>query len=410
MLLFSTNSPDEGRANLDSGLVRWNVGNDPEVAEGLAMWSGVTILVGAILVGGSEGSSTLRGDAFEGWFRSAVDGDLDVPEDVARKARAYRYAFVTGFRNERMPGYFAQNMAELKALGVPQRQIHVINPSSSQTSEANLQDVRSRFLEIAGEGPERLVVIAHSRGACDTLAFALGDVSFVRDRIEAMFLIQGPFGGSGIADYVAGSGRPMDRRMALRHRIIAGLMARLARPAARKLGLEVIEGMTPEASRAFWARALAGDPEELALVGSKTFYVRSSIHPSRLGFGRRAIAWYLRAYHGPNDGMVALADQSLPGLGTVIATIEAGHSDLTHKFPSSRGRRGYRRALTRSVVMAVGRPESEPTAIRVDPSSPTGGRLDLPEDPVPERKPGLKGRFRRKAGVAPSRGVVPADG
>src|SRR5262249_18517170 len=129
------------------------------------MWTGLTVVVGVLLGGGAEASSTIRADAFEGWFRSAVDGDLDVPEVVTRKARTFRYAFVTGFRNERMPGYFSQNMAELKALGVPHRQIHVINPSSSQTSEANLEDVRSGFLEIAGEGPERLVVIAHSRGA-----------------------------------------------------------------------------------------------------------------------------------------------------------------------------------------------------------------------------------------------------
>ena len=128
-LLFSNNLSDEGHANPGSDLVRWNAGDDPEVVEGFAMWSGVTILVGAILVGGSEGSSTLRGDAFEGWFRSAVDGDLDVPEDVARRARVYRYAFVTGFHNERMPGYFAQNMAELRGRwACPKRQIHVIQP------------------------------------------------------------------------------------------------------------------------------------------------------------------------------------------------------------------------------------------------------------------------------------------
>ena len=370
------------------------------------MCSGLMVVVGALMVGGPE-PSTIRPDDFQSWFRSSVEGDLEVPESVARKARGFRYVFVTGFRNERMPGYFARSTAELKAIGVPARQVHVINPSSSQTSEANLQEVRSRFFEVAGEGPERLVVIAHSRGACDALAFALGDASFVRDRVEAMFLIQGPFGGSGIAEYVLRSGQPMDRRMALRHRIVGGLLGRLARSVAKKVGLEVIEGMTPEASR---ARALDKAGDDLAVVGSKTFYVRSSIQPSRLGFGRRAIAWYLQVYHGPNDGMVALADQSLPGLGTVLATVEAGHSDLTHRFPSSRSRRGHRRALTRSIVMAVGRPGSEPTAIKIGPSKAGGGGPDLQEDAVPERKPGLKGRLRRKPGVSPAGGVVPADG
>ena len=372
------------------------------------MWLGLPVFLGAVMASGSGPSATIRPDDFEGWFRSAVYGGLEVPEAVARKAQSFRYVFVTGFRNERMPGYFDRNMAELRALGVPRRQIHLIHPTSSRTSAANADDVRSSFLEIAAEGPERLVVIAHSRGACDALAFALGDPSFVRDRVEAMFLIQGPFGGSGVAEYVIGSGERMDRRMAFRHRVIGNLLGRLARSVAQEAGLEVIEGMTPEASRAFWAGLLEKDRETLDLVGSKTFYIRSAIHPSRLGFGHRAIAWYLQAYHGPNDGMVALADQSLPGLGTVLATVEAGHSDLTQNRPSSRSVRGYRRALTRSIAMAVGRPDAEPTAIQIKPSRPDGGRLDLPQDAIPERKPGFKGRRRRKPRVPPADAVGPA--
>jgi pimeloyl-ACP methyl ester carboxylesterase len=339
------------------------------------MWSGFAVMVGALLSGGIDASTEGPADQFQAWFRTAVDGKLVVPRPVARKAQSYRYVFVGGLRNERMRGYFARNMDELRDLGIPGDQIHVIHPSSHRTTGANAEDVRARFLEIAAEGPERLVVIAHSRGACDTLAFALDDPKFVRDRVEAMYLIQGPFGGSGLAGYVTGSGVPMDRQMKLRHRIIGNLIGRLVKTVTKGAGLEVVEGMTPEASATFWAKALDKDPETLAAVGAKTFFIRSSLHPSRQRFARRAMAWYLQTYHGPSDGMVTLEDQSLPGFGTVVATLEAAHSDLTCNPPSSRSRRWDRRALVGSIVMAVGQPRAsaDPSALRISPSRP-GGR------------------------------------
>jgi pimeloyl-ACP methyl ester carboxylesterase len=352
------------------------------------MWGGLIVLCGILTVGETEDRST----AFERWFQSAVEGGLEVPEAVAVKGRSFRYVFVGGFRNENMPGYFAQNMAELQALGVPKRRIHVILPSSSRTSEDNADDVRARFQEIAATGTEKLVIIAHSRGACDALAFALGNPSFVEERVEALFLIQGAFGGSGAADYIVGKGQPMDRRMALRHRILANLLGRVARVMAKKAGLDALEEMTREASRAFWAKTLEKYADAKAKVGSKTFYVRTSIAPSKLAFARRAIAWYIQIAYGPNDGLIALADQTLPAIGSVIGTIEAGHADLTHRFPATRAPRAFRQALTRSLLMVVGQPRVEvsPTARELKPSSLPGGGLDRLNVALPERQPGIE--------------------
>ena len=375
------------------------------------MWHGLALLVGTMMLGDVESSAATRADDFNRWFSSAVDGELEIPKSIARKGRSFRYVFIGGFRNERMPGYFAQNMAELRAIGVPRGQIHLIHPSSTRTNEENVDEVRSSFLEIAGKGPEKLVVIAHSRGACDALAFALANAPFVGEHVEALFLIQGPFGGSGVADYVLGDGVPMDRQMPLRHRIFGHLLGRLARVMARRSGLDVVEGMAREASRTFWARTLKTYAEAVATVGPKTFYVRSSIHPSRQPLGRRAIAWYQRVYFGPGDGLVALVDQSLPEIGTVIGTVEAGHSDLTHRrLSNKRPQPGLRRALVRSIVMAVGRSDAgAPTALQRSPQADSGTRLDLREDTVPEGKPSLKGHHRRKSRVSPARRNVPAD-
>jgi pimeloyl-ACP methyl ester carboxylesterase len=375
------------------------------------MWARFGWMVAGLLAGGPDPSTSAPLGTFQRWFDSAVEGSLEVPPKVAREARSFRYVFVEGYRNERMPGYFAANIAELKALGVPRNRVHVIEPSSRATNEANAETVRDRFLKIAREGPERLVVIAHSRGACDALAFALDHPAFVRERVRALFLIQGPFGGSGLAGYVTGSGVPMDRRMKWKHRVIAGLIGRVARAFSGDESLEAMEGMSPEASAAFWARALDKDRATLAEVGSKSFFIRAALHPSKQRSGRRALAWYLHAYHGPNDGVVALDDQSLPGFGTVIADVEAGHSDLTCNRPTSRKRRGDRKALTRSIVMAVGQPGSaaDPSAIEIRGSKAGGGRPNLREDAVPEGKAGLEGRHRRKPRVPPTARVDPAD-
>ena len=52
--------------------------------------------------------------------------------------------------------------------------------------------------------------------------------------------------------------------------------------------------------------------------------------------------------------MVALDDQTVPGLGTVVAVLDAGHTDLTNRFPWARPKPRLRRALIDAIVMAVG--------------------------------------------------------
>ena len=145
-----------------------------------------------------EPTPSVPPDVFRASFASALAGELTIPTDVKRVARGYRYVFVGGFMNEGMTEYFKQNARELRAVGVPRQAIHYIYPSSHETIEGNAAAVRARFQEFAARGPEKMVVIAHSRGACDTLAFALSHAQFVSDHIQALFLIQGPFGGTGL--------------------------------------------------------------------------------------------------------------------------------------------------------------------------------------------------------------------
>ena len=205
-------------------------------------------------------------------------------------------------------------------------------------------------------------MIAHSRGACDALAFALRNPGFVRDRIQALFLVQGPFGGTGLADYVMGEGPPMDSRMPLRHRVLAYLLGRMEKLLLNRGRHGGLRGLTRRASHDFWERTLDEHSGAIAVVGPKTFFVTSATCPSRLRLFERTTAWYLRTYFGKNDGMVACDDQFLPGLGTVLATLDAGHSELTNRFRSTRTARRLQRALIDGIIMTVGRPRLEPMA------------------------------------------------
>jgi pimeloyl-ACP methyl ester carboxylesterase len=326
-----------------------------------------TILALAVWTSQVPASEPIKPEAFRAWFEAGSRGRLLVPARVESHAREFRYVFVSGFWNEQMPGYFAQNVKGLVAHGVPRGHIYRIEPSSHRTLEENAAEVRDRFLEIAREGDGRLVVIAHSRGACDALAFALGNPEFVRDHVEALFLIQGPFGGTAAADYLAGIGTPMDRRMAVRHRIVVHLLRGLEslRLADGKHG--GLADLSRPASRSYWRELLRQQAQAIPIVGPRTYFVTSTARPSQLPIFQRAIGWYLATYYGRGDGIVVHSDQSLEGLGTVLSLGNAGHSDLTSRFPSARPQRRLRSALVGAILMTIGNTRvSEDTLSRAE--------------------------------------------
>jgi pimeloyl-ACP methyl ester carboxylesterase len=305
-----------------------------------------------------DGSSTdplVSPAEFRTWFDAAREGSLDLPAEVLSKARRLRYVFVGGFGSERMPGYFALNARELRARGVPRDAIHFIFPSSHETFDANADEVREHFFAIAREGPEPLVIIAHSRGACDALAFALREPEFVRDRVEALFLIQGPFGGTALADYIRGEGPAMDRLLPMRFRIVVHLCGQFERFLMKRGRHGGLPGLTRWESRAYWSRLLDENADAIPIVGPKTYYIQSEVPASRLGLFRRSVGKYLSAYDGPNDGVVAVEDQQLPGLGTCLGIFDCGHGDLTGRSRSGRSNRRLPGVLVQSILMAVGR-------------------------------------------------------
>jgi pimeloyl-ACP methyl ester carboxylesterase len=297
-----------------------------------------------------------RADAFQGWLETYSQGKHAVPAVAKQAALRFRFLFVGGFSADHSSSAFAQNAKELHALGVSRKSIAFIYPDSNQSIEENADKVRDQIVSIAAQGPEKLVIIAHSRGACQVMAFALNEPQFVADRVEAMFLLQGPFGGSGLADYLSGEGPPVDRRMPGKFRLLARLIGKFETWRLSRGQHQGLRDLTRARSRRFWSEVLASHAESISIISPKVFYITAATSPSRLPLFQKAMAWYLRTYFGPSDGMVAPEDQFLPGVGKVIAVLEAGHSDLIGRFPSSKAKPKVRKAMIRSIVTAVAQP------------------------------------------------------
>ncbi|MEW4567386.1 alpha/beta fold hydrolase [Tautonia sp. JC769] len=313
------------------------------------------VLRAALLLGGVHPAPAIEPTEFQDWFLSSFDGTLQLDEELVERIQGFRYVFVMGLMNERSPGYLEQNVRELRGLGVPSRRIHRIAPSSDARIRENLDEIRAAFRAIADQGPEPIVIIGHSRGACDALAFALHEAAFVSERVVALFLIQGPFGGSGAADYLLGSGIPMDRQIPPPTRALATLMRNAAAKRLENGKHEGIVDLTTDASERFWGRLLAARRSAIPIVGPRTFYIEATVPPSRQPPFRRPVARYLETYYGPNDGLVAVGDQYLPELGTRLGILDVSHMDLTHRFPAARPQRRLRGALVQAIAVAVGR-------------------------------------------------------
>ncbi len=340
------------------------------------MFAFLTVLAFQIAAGDPGNADPKISDAdFRAYFDAARAGKLVIPEEGLEEARRYRYVFVGGFHNERLPGYFAQNARELRAKGIPKDAVHFIFPSSHETVAGNARVVREQFEDTAALGPEKLVVIAHSRGSCDALAFALQNPEFVTEHVHALFLIQGAFGGTALADYVVGEGPPMDRRMPLGYRVTGHALANIEGFLLDHGKHGGLPSLSRRASRAFWNDLLKESSSAIPIVSPKTFYITSQIAPKGHRILQRPIASYLETHFGENDGVIALEDQRIDGLGKVLAVLDAGHTDLTNRFPSGSAAQRMRKAIVDAIVMSIGEQEAAKPSERKSSSRKSAGAL-----------------------------------
>jgi pimeloyl-ACP methyl ester carboxylesterase len=291
---------------------------------------------------------------FRDWFEDARRGRLVLSRPQVELARQFHYVFISGFHNEMMPLYFWGNIRELRRLGVRGRSIHRIHPSSHASFAAVADRVADAFERLADQSAGRLVIIGHSRGACAALAAALRRADRIGDRLEALFLIQGPFGGTAFADYIVAAEDEFPETWPSLRRRLARSLTGIERFALR-LGWDGgLHDLTHAASRQFWRDAIerhrAESGDRALAIERKAYFIATSLDPARSRFLRSELGRILQECDGPNDGVVALADQAIEGIGTRLGPLDAAHTDLVWGLHSSPNARNSRRALTQSII------------------------------------------------------------
>lgn len=298
-----------------------------------------------------------EGPAFRTWFEQQSEHPSALPAAARDLARAHHFVFVAGFLNEgAQPAYFNQNRNALLDAGVKPEAIDILFPKSGNSVEENVTFLLKKLPELAAKGPQKLVLIAHSKGAVETLAFVLAAPVFVRDHVQAVFLVQGAFGGSAIADYIKGTGHPLDERMPALQRVEFALAAK----GGKLLDARIERGfqsLTRREATALWARLLppsSGSASRLAKgLADRIFFVRTRRAPEKVCPLLVITARYLDTYYGPNDGLVILSDQWVTGTGRVIADLDVDHSGLTMAGPISDRPEPARRAFTYALLMQM---------------------------------------------------------
>ena len=285
---------------------------------------------------------------FAAFFERQVATPQPLPDCVLEAARRYRYVFVAGFLNEAFrQGYFNENRDALREAGVRADEIHVVFPRSADAIAETAARLGQELPALAGQGRQKLVLIGHSKGAAELLAFALANPAFVRARVEAIFLAQGAIGGSGVADYITDAGHPLDDKMPAASRVAFAVAARGGKLLDGQLD-RGFQSLTHRQAAALWAQLL---PRRGAT--ERIFYIRGHRDPAAVSKILSLTATYLSTYYGDNDGLVEVEDQSVSGAGRVLATLEADHMSLTVARPVSGDGPAVRRAFTHALLMQL---------------------------------------------------------
>lgn len=279
-------------------------------------------------------------------FHALMDSYHHLPKPKLSSAvQSYEYVFVAGFLNEGLLGYFKDNKDLLEEVGISKQQIHVLKPSSQEGVIKNALNLSKQLTTIYKKSNRRLVIIAHSKGALETLALAVSQPKLIDTAVHKIFLVQGALKGSAVADYISGEGPAAGSEMPLEERawfLLSGRTARAIDPIINR----GMTALTHKYTASLWNTLfkLKGMPS--SSVSSKIFYVRSYDQTQQMAEVIDCTGTYIATYFGKNDGLVTVQDQSFTEFGTVLATLRADHADLFTPRPISNTPSIARRAFT----------------------------------------------------------------
>lgn len=247
--------------------------------------------------------------------------------------------FVEGFLNESHQGMpwddaktnFSVNMETLSSDFQTPDFIKIAPPSMQAVSDNADWLIDQLNSVYATHHQHPLLIIAHSKGAAETLLAALRHPDLlVNGMIERIVLVQGAIGGSPLAELASET-----RFLGLSN--WAGL--RSLRPAAIRALFETERERFTQMET----------PATQILVNRHVYYVRSSQRPPEVV--RRLVPgnYYLSRVAGDNDGAIVTADEQLQGIGQDLGVLDADHADLVAAPALSNSPDAYKRAFTRAL-------------------------------------------------------------
>lgn len=228
-----------------------------------------------------------------------------------RRIEKTSFLFVGGFGNELgRDHYFAENIIAVREMGAVVAEAYF--PPSLQSVEKNTELLRSRILELHGRGGGRpIVVFGHSKGGLETLATLLRFPELVRDKVvEHAILIQAPLGGNRLIDERGRWGQ-----------VLIGLFSWA--PGFRSLRSEKIQISVSD--RLTTLAAMNSDFRKVSGAVSYVVTEKSADESARIFRIQSKLPRTLFPAHVPNDGLIATADMSIPGFGSVLARLKADH-------------------------------------------------------------------------------------
>src|SRR5579885_1182880 len=221
-----------------------------------------------------------------------------IQAQVLEAVRDRPVLMIAGIMNETIPGYFKDNMKVVRK-DFGQKQVRRLMPSSQAQVEENAPRV-ARWIRKAWKdfGGKPVLLLAHSKGANETLLAVLSDPGLLRDGIiDRLVFIQGALNGSHIADLLLDND--------------AGDW-----PAAQPFHwiFHDWKGLWSMTTREAWPtleKALSGaSAEDLALLDSKLYYVRAEQDvEKKCSWELQAMHLFVNTFYGESDGVMMPKDE-----------------------------------------------------------------------------------------------------
>lgn len=250
--------------------------------------------------------------------------------------------------------------------------VTTINPLASASVEENAEALIPRLRKAASENlGNEIVLLGHSKGGAEILQLAIEHPEIFSDgkplgfKVAITVTVQAAIGGSVLADLEL----QRDEKLAARWSAFAeknggagdSFIARTLKNlflGSGSAGFRALATRESAERNAYLRRKFAVHPAATrALLNEKIAYVTAMRNPENTGdlpFYLDHLGRFLAEGGEPNDGLVELWHQTLPGIGRELFNVRgAGHFSLVADKESAACRREFTRLLLSEIAAPV---------------------------------------------------------